>query len=106
MICLRCGYCCIYPLIMIIKDPELGIRDDNIVAHLGDGPCIHLGGDKPGEYFCQVHDRKWYKQTPCFSHGQIERGNTNCRMGAYLLAKERGDTNGKLEVSNKYQDNS
>jgi len=91
MICLRCGYCCKYHWVMIIKDPEKGIREDNIIEHLGQGePCIHLGGDRPGEYFCKVHDKDWYKDTPCYSHGQIEKGNTACRLGSHILAKEEG----------------
>jgi hypothetical protein len=58
----------------------------DVICHEGNGtPCKHLKGDKPGEYSCALHDMKWYKKTPCFSHGQIERGNTNCRMGEYVL---------------------
>lgn len=88
MICLRCGWCCTYNWVMIVKDPEKGIQEGNIIEHLGQGqPCPHLEGDKPGEYSCKVHDRPWYKQTPCYSHGQIERGNTNCRLGDHILAK-------------------
>ena len=76
---------------MIVEDPEKGIQEDNIIEHLGQGqPCPHLDGDKPGEYSCKVHDRPWYKGTPCYSHGQIERGNTECRLGRYILDKEGG----------------
>ena len=90
MICLRCGYCCINSMVIIVNDPEKGVVEGNLIAHLGDGtPCQHLRGDRPGEYSCVVHDQEWYPQTPCFSHGQIERGNTNCRMGEYILNKKR-----------------
>ena len=38
--CLRSGFCC-----------KLG------PCPYGDGvPCIQLGGDKPGDYFCKIHD--------------------------------------------------
>ena len=73
-------------MVMIVDDPAKGIVDDNLIFHDGmEQPCKHLKGDKPGEYSCALHDEKWYKETPCFSHGQIERGNTNCRMGEYIL---------------------
>lgn len=71
---------------MIVDDPDKGIIEDNIIFHEGNGPCKHLGGEKPGEYYCKVHDRPWYKDSPCFSHGQIERDPSDeCRMGRYIL---------------------
>lgn len=87
MKCLRCGYCCMNCCVVIVDDPEKGVRNGNLKLHNGRGqPCPHLKGDKPGEYSCGVHDRKWYKKTPCFSHGQIEQSpDDECRMGAYLL---------------------
>lgn len=86
MKCLRCGYCCKNCCVIIIDDPEKGISQDNMIAHDGHGtPCKHLTGDKPGEFSCALHDYPWYKKTPCFAHGQIERGNTNCRLGEYVL---------------------
>ena len=94
MICLRCGYCCKKCMVVIVDDPDKGILDngrggyDNLIVHEGDGPCKHLEGNKPGEYSCKVHDRKWYKKTPCFSHGQIEENkNCECRLGRYILNK-------------------
>lgn len=71
---------------MIIDDPEKGISEDNIIAHEGNGPCKHLDGNKPGEYSCKIHNKPWYKETPCYSHGQIEKSPTDeCRMGIYIL---------------------
>lgn len=70
---------------MIVDNPKKGLVENNIVAHMGDSPCKHLRGDKPGEYLCEVHNYPWYKETPCFSHTQIEKGDTNCRMGEYIL---------------------
>ena len=90
MICLRCGYCCKNCCVIIVDDPEKGISQDNLIAHDGHGiPCKHLIGDKPGEFSCALHDKPWYKETPCFAHGQIEQHESNCRMGEYLLAKEQ-----------------
>ena len=89
MKCLRCGYCCHKSLVIIIDDPEKGIEKDNLIAHKGDGPCKHLEGNKPGEYKCSIHDRSWYKKTPCYSHGQIESSPTDdCRMGRYIIDKK------------------
>jgi len=88
MRCLRCGYCCKNYVVVIVDDPEKGISEDNLIVHKGDGtPCKHLRGDKPGEYFCGIHDYPWYDQTPCFAYGQIEQRDTNCRMGDFLLKK-------------------
>jgi len=95
MICLRCGYCCKHSFVVIIDDPEQGYDpndpdcQDNMAVVLGDGtPCKHLRGEKPGEYYCAIHDKPWYKHTPCAKHQQIEQKNSNCRMGEYILSRE------------------
>lgn len=91
MRCLRCGYCCKRLCVIIVDDPEKGIIEDNLIGHMGTGePCKHLNGKKLGEYSCAIHDRSWYKDTPCFSHGQIESSPDDvCRMGEYLLNGEK-----------------
>lgn len=87
MKCLRCGYCCKNYLVPVVDDPEVGINDGNIIAHMGNGtPCKHLIGNSPGKYSCGIHHYPWYKETPCFSHTQIERDDTNCRLGEHILA--------------------
>jgi hypothetical protein len=90
MICLRCGYCCINLCVMIVDDHEKGLKEDNIIFHSGERvSCKHLIGDKPGYYSCNIHHYKWYKKTPCYSHGQIEQSkDCNCRIGEYILKKE------------------
>jgi len=86
MNCLRCGYCCQAYAVVIVLDPSKGIQNDNLKAiNLLKEPCPHLQGDTPGEYSCAIHNEKWYPETPCANHGQIERGNTDCRMGTYRL---------------------
>lgn len=90
MICLRCGYCCTHYTVVVVDNPELGPRQDNLKV-VGDGtPCHHLIGDTPGKYRCALHHYPWYKETPCFRHGQIERGNTYCRMGQYIMLQKVG----------------
>lgn len=87
MKCLRCGHCCKWLWVIIIDDPEKGICENNIVEHRGQGvKCKHLRGDKPGEYWCAIHDYPWYSQTPCFRYSQIERSPDDvCRMGEYIM---------------------
>lgn len=76
---------------IIVDDPALGIREDNLIPK-PDGKCPHLLGDAPGSYSCAVHNMPWYKETPCFRHGQIERDpNSECRFGAYLLKRGKSD---------------
>lgn len=70
---------------IIVDKPELGIVDSNLKHKPSGVKCQHLVGDKPGEYSCTIHSEPWYEETPCFRHGQIEQGNTECRMGVYQL---------------------
>lgn len=90
MICLRCGYCCIKLFVPIVKNPDKGIKKDNIIGHYGnDSPCMHLKGDKPGKYKCSIHHYSWYKDTPCFRHEPAySRKTSECLMGNYVLKKE------------------
>ena len=76
-------------MVMIVKDPNKGIKEDNIICHEGKGvPCPHLKGDKPGSYKCAVHSRRWYRRTPCYDYGQIEESPDDpCRMGKFILDK-------------------
>ena len=82
--CVRCGYCCHSLMVMIVSDPELGLVEDNIEVHDGNGPCKHLRGSVPGEFSCAVHGKSWYPQTPCFDYTQV--GGGKCRMGEAILS--------------------
>ena len=93
MICLRCGYCCLTPMVVIVDDPKKGIQEGNLKAiNCLKERCPHLQGKEAGHYSCAIHDKPWYKKTPCAIHGQIERGNQNCRMGEYQLKKAKKST--------------
>lgn len=85
MICLRSGHCCIHYDVIIVDNPDLGIVEDNLKHKPTGVKCQHLIGDNPGEHSCAIHDKEWYNETPCFNHGQQEHGNTNCRMGEYVI---------------------
>jgi len=100
MKCLRCGHCCIHYSVVIVKDPEKGVREDNMFFHSGqEGPCPHLRGPGPGEYSCAIHDYEWYVETPCFSHGQFEREDSPCRLGKHILDKATKPTTLSAENS-------
>ena len=89
MKCLRCGYCCTHYFVAIVDNPKLGIVDENIITHEGNGPCKHLIGNKPGEYSCAIHEYPWYKDTPCHAYTQVEESIDNeCRTGAFMMKKE------------------
>ena len=89
MICLKCGYCCIKYEVIIVNNPELGIKEDNLITKSAGDRCKHLIGDKIGEYQCSIHFYKWYKETPCFAFGQVEEDKSDlCRIGIYTLKKE------------------
>ncbi len=81
MICLRCGYCCIHYEVIIVNDPALGIREDNLVPkHTGDR-CPHLRGNEKGKFSCALHGYRYYRRTPCYEYTQIEHKSTPCRWG-------------------------
>lgn len=89
MICLHCGYCCKEYMVVIVDDPEKGIKDNNLIVYNGNSQCKHLSGDQPGKYTCAIHHYPWYKKTPCYSHGQIETSkNDKCRMGEFVLKRK------------------
>ena len=88
MKCIRCGYCCIAYVVVIVDNPDLGIIESNLIVKDSGVKCQHLIGEDIGEYSCAIHDREWYEDTPCFQHGQVERDVTSvCRMGEYVSNK-------------------
>jgi Fe-S-cluster containining protein len=97
MICLRCGYCCTKSIVVIVKpefvDEALKIdsfekAEEVYAVKVSDEVCPHF--EQEGvKASCKIHHYKWYKDTPCFSHGQIESSaSDNCRMGDYILNKK------------------
>jgi len=74
-------------LVVIVDNPDKGIKEDNLIVK-SSGKCKHLIGEKSGGYSCTLHNKSWYKETPCWNHGQIEVNiDCECRMGRYLLNK-------------------
>lgn len=87
MKCLRCGYCCLNHLVVVVADPEKGITEDNclVINSINGLKCPHLRGNSPGNYICAIHDYPWYEDTPCFEHAQFEYKDTKCRIGEHQL---------------------
>jgi Fe-S-cluster containining protein len=92
MRCLKCGYCCLNYFVTIVVNPETFDPEDIKESDLRtinqlEERCIHLRGDKAGEYSCAIHEYPWFKDTPCGTHGQIERTDSDCRLGAHIISK-------------------
>jgi len=86
MKCLRCGYCCNKYLVVVVDNPDLGISPNNLIVSKGNKPCKHLEGKNSGEYSCAIHNKDWYKETPCFLFGQIEKSEEEpCRLGVAVM---------------------
>jgi hypothetical protein len=85
MICLRCSECCIGPAVIIVVDPALGPVEDNLAGKNSGQRCRHLLGEEP-PYTCAVHHYKWFPESPCGRHKQMERhADELCRAGNYHL---------------------
>lgn len=93
MVCLRCGYCCINSMVVIIKPEYVEVADlkneEHFMVKMDGIECPHLSWNDR-QAICALHNYPWYKKTPCYSHGQIEESkDCDCRMGRYLL--DRGE---------------
>lgn len=88
MICLRCGHCCTFPVV-VVKDPKKGPIEGNLICvnakGPGNPPCPHLVALPDNTFVCKIHDYPWFAESPCGRHSQIEHGNTECRLGRWML---------------------
>ena len=83
MKCLRCGYCCI-ALEVVIPLRRVRAEKDMAIKHTGQ-MCPFLSYDEWRVASCAIHDKKFYKGSPCDSHTQIEPSHDcECRMGRHL----------------------
>jgi len=87
MKCLRSGWCCHHLDVIIVDDPEKGIKDGNLIHKPYGQRCKHLGGKNPGEFFCKIHNKKWFKETPCHAYDQIGAVDAPCRTGKHMIDK-------------------
>lgn len=79
MKCRHCGFCCIaYDVIVPISKTQCSYKPHN-------QKCWNLEfNDKA---ICKIHHEKFYKRSPCDSHTQIEKEDTDCRVGVYCLGE-------------------
>jgi hypothetical protein len=91
--CQRCGYCCITSLIVVIS-PEYSHLDNidfenqnkNILMCVDniDSFCPHLSWDDSiDKASCSVHDKEWFKNTPCYQYCQ-----DGCNIGTYAISRK------------------
>lgn len=93
MKCIRCGYCCFAFDVIIVKpeniddfDPDGDESEMSKLMHKkGDTICPHLKLDDGDIATCKVHDKPWYKTTPCYYHTVIGNLEDACRVGVYHL---------------------
>ena len=96
MICLNCGYCCMMLDVIIISPKAIDTLNitslseipydefEKLTEHKETGiACPHLTYEND-KYLCRIHDKPWFKETPCHRHVQIEDSNSNCRTGNYI----------------------
>lgn len=109
MICVNCGLCCYdYPVGIIKKEfinfnvkTTSDFPEEAIDIKLGNTPCPHIFW-KDHKSQCAVHDKPWYKQTPCFDFGQIEESpDCVCRIGEWIMEKRKTDSRFDYELKCK-----
>ena len=99
MNCLHCGNCCIMLDVVIINskkiknmDGSVDLNDPSIYEHKPTGfKCPNLLF-VDGTSHCTVHHLPWFKETPCHDFTQIEREDSNCRTGEYMLKEENSNS--------------
>lgn len=91
MICQRCGKCCCDSLVVVIhpdfvkENLDITKLPDEAFLPLKSEKCPHLSWDDNDIAVCAIHHYKWYKETPCYRHGQIEENeNDPCRTGVWI----------------------
>lgn len=102
MKCLRCGYCCSFPVIIVkpeyvdVFDPEnLEMVEEWTILKKQGEMCPHLKfqGDLAT---CQVHNQPWFKDSVCGRYEQIGWEDDDvCRLGNYIKKE-------KINVRKKY----
>lgn len=91
MKCVRCGYCCYQYDVIIIKPefcvPEFKMSEvkEFMVMHKKSGekcPHLYFDGDIA---VCKLHNFKWYKQTPCYTHNTEINNHLDCLLGTKVM---------------------
>jgi hypothetical protein len=94
--CVRCGYCCISYLNVVISPKYAHLDEidfnnfeqpeDLVIGLDGTKPCPHVYWDQEKDLAgCKIHHKKWFKNTPCYDHREEEK----CRIGKYVLSNNK-----------------
>lgn len=83
MICLHCGYCCLYLDVIILKDYDKEPSEDNALHKRSNEVCPHLVISN-GKITCLAHGKKYFVDCPCDQYSQIESKNSFCRTGDFI----------------------
>jgi len=99
MICIHCGQCCYDFPVTIIKPEFVNLKVESTIDFSDEAfynkpantPCPHLRWNYDFSH-CSVHDKPWYKETPCFEFTQIEESSSRlCRLGMFVIKMRRKD---------------
>jgi hypothetical protein len=108
LICVHCGLCCYdFPVAIIAREfiDKFELIDDfpeeAFIIKEGNTPCTYLHW-KNHQSNCEVHNKPWYKNTPCFDFGQIEESpDCVCRIGEWIMKKRKKDNRFDYELKCK-----
>lgn len=89
MICLHCGYCCIFYDVIILKDYDQEPSEENAIYKRNNEICPHLAIIND-QIICTAHGKKYFKDCPCDQYSQLESENLNCRTGDYVINNPKG----------------
>lgn len=98
MSCVRCGRCCFYLVPVVSKEysdkENLDIEtlpEEGFVLVDGETTfCPHLSWDDINDVAtCGIHDKIWFKQTPCYRHANSEFEELPCRIGPYVRSNTK-----------------
>lgn len=89
MICLHCGYCCIYLDVIILKDYDQEPSEENVLHKRCNEVCPHLTITND-QITCTAHGKRYFKDCPCDQYSQFEYSNSNCRTGDYVMNDLKG----------------
>lgn len=113
--CFRCGYCCVFYDVMVIRPSAVrrikdidDLSEGDIFHKKGGEPCPHLEYDGD-EAVCAIHEYEWFQDTPCGRHqagliigecllGEAMREKTMCDLPRFVLIWD--DEAEKLEIQN------
>jgi hypothetical protein len=84
--------------VVIVSNPDKNyLKQTNLEYKSNNKKCKHLVGTECGKMLCAIHDKKWFKKTPCAMHTQYETKNSECRIGTHILNEKKQKLKNFLE---------